>query len=136
VQALLDEGHTWIVDADLKSYFDTIPKDRLMRRVEERIADGHVLARLRSYLDQGVMEGPAALRRRRRGHSARGGDQSPCWRTFISMDKLKTRIRELTPRRTCGNSLEHCLTQLNEGLGGWFGYFKHSHRTMFPPVDK
>ena len=34
VQTLLDEGHTWIVDADLKGYFDTIPKDRLMSRVE------------------------------------------------------------------------------------------------------
>ena len=44
VQALFDEGSTWIVDADLKSYFDTIPKDRLMCRVEERIADGRVLA--------------------------------------------------------------------------------------------
>ena len=56
VQALLDEGHTWIVDADLKSYFDRIPKDRLMSRVEERIADGRVLELLRSYLNQGVME--------------------------------------------------------------------------------
>jgi RNA-directed DNA polymerase len=56
VQTLLDEGCTWIVDADLKSYFDTIPKDRLMRRVEERIADGRVLALIRSYLDQEVME--------------------------------------------------------------------------------
>lgn len=57
VRTLLDEGGTWVVDADLKSYFDTIPKDRLMRRVEERIADGRVLALIRSYLDQGVMEG-------------------------------------------------------------------------------
>ena len=56
VQSLLNEGHTWIVDADLKSYFDTIPKDRLMRRLEERLADGRVLALLRSYLDQEVME--------------------------------------------------------------------------------
>ena len=56
VQTLLDEGHTWIVDADLKAYFDTIPKDRLMSRVKERIADSRVLTLLRSYLDQGVME--------------------------------------------------------------------------------
>lgn len=56
VQTLLDEGRTWIVDADLKSYFDTIPKDRLMSRVAERIADSRVLALIRSYLDQAVME--------------------------------------------------------------------------------
>jgi RNA-directed DNA polymerase len=56
VQNLLNEDHTWIVDADLKSYFDTIPKDRLMRRIEERIADSRVLALLQSYLDQAVME--------------------------------------------------------------------------------
>ena len=58
------------------------------------------------------------------------------WPRKKSMDKLKTRIRELTPRRTCGNSFEHCIRQLNEALGGWFGYFKHSHRITFPPVDK
>jgi RNA-directed DNA polymerase len=56
VQTLLDEGCTWIVDADLKAYFDTIPKDRLMDRVKERIADSRVLTLIRSYLDQGVME--------------------------------------------------------------------------------
>ena len=56
VQHLLDEGCTWIVDADLKSYFDTIPKARLMTRVEEHIADGRVLALIRSYLDQGAMD--------------------------------------------------------------------------------
>jgi RNA-directed DNA polymerase len=56
VQTLLNEGCTWIVDADLKSYFDTIPKDQLMHRIEERLADGRVLALIRSYLDQEVME--------------------------------------------------------------------------------
>lgn len=56
VQALLDEGRTWIVDADLKGYFDTIPKDRLMSRVRERIADGRVLGLIQGYLDQEVME--------------------------------------------------------------------------------
>lgn len=56
VQTLLNEGRTWIVDADIKSSFDQIPKDRLMGRVEERIADSRVLALIRGYLDQGVME--------------------------------------------------------------------------------
>jgi RNA-directed DNA polymerase len=56
VQALLDEGRVWVVDADLQGYFDTIPKDRLMAKVEERIADGRVLSLLQDYLEQGVME--------------------------------------------------------------------------------
>lgn len=56
VQTLLDEGRTWVVDADLQAYFDTIPKDRLMNRVKERIADNRVLGLIRSYLDQEVME--------------------------------------------------------------------------------
>ena len=34
------EGYTFVVDADLKSYFDTIPHERLMARVEDRISDG------------------------------------------------------------------------------------------------
>jgi len=29
-----------VVDADLESYFDMIPHERLMQRVEERISDG------------------------------------------------------------------------------------------------
>jgi len=56
VDALLQSGHVWVVDADLKSYFDTIPHDRLMARVKERIADGRVLALLEAYLRAGVLE--------------------------------------------------------------------------------
>jgi RNA-directed DNA polymerase len=44
------------VDADLKSYFDTIPHERLMALVEQRVADGNVLRLLRQYLKAGVME--------------------------------------------------------------------------------
>jgi RNA-directed DNA polymerase len=57
VDALLNAGHVWVVDADLKSYFDTIPHEKLMELVEERIADGGVLTVIRSFLQQGVMEG-------------------------------------------------------------------------------
>jgi RNA-directed DNA polymerase len=56
VDALLQSGHVWVVDADLKSYFDTIPHDRLMALVKERIADGRVLALVESYLRAGVLE--------------------------------------------------------------------------------
>jgi RNA-directed DNA polymerase len=57
VDRLLKEGYRYVVDADLKSYFDTIPHDKLLERVRERVADGRVLQLIESFLSQGVMEG-------------------------------------------------------------------------------
>jgi RNA-directed DNA polymerase len=57
IESLLNEGHVHVVDADLKSYFDTIPKDRLMNRVRERVSDSRVLGLVESFLEQGVMDG-------------------------------------------------------------------------------
>jgi RNA-directed DNA polymerase len=57
VDHLLKLGYVYVVDADLKSYFDTIPRDRLLERVETKVSDGRVLALLRAYLEQGVMDG-------------------------------------------------------------------------------
>jgi RNA-directed DNA polymerase len=56
VDALLKAGHVWVVDADLKSYFDTIPHDRLLALVKTRVADGRVLALVESFLRAGVLE--------------------------------------------------------------------------------
>lgn len=216
VQALLDGGHTWVVDADLKSYFDTIPKDRLMGRVEERIADSRVLALLRGYLDQEVMEELIRHEPTERG-TPQGAVISPLlaniylnpldhllaaagvqmvryaddfvllcrsedearsalarvqtwvqengltlhpektrivdatqpggfdflgyhfereyrWPRRKALDKLKDKVRELTPR-TSGVSMEVTVARLNEVLRGWYGYFKHSYHTTFPNVD-
>ena len=57
IDRLLKEGFTFVVDADLQSYFDTIPHERLMERVEERISDGRLLALLHSWLKQDIMAG-------------------------------------------------------------------------------
>jgi len=56
VEALLQQGGTWIVDADLKGYFDTIPQDKLLAAVAAKVADSRVLKLIESYLRQGVME--------------------------------------------------------------------------------
>lgn len=57
VDALLKAGYVYVVDADLKSYFDTIPHDRLMALIATKISDGRVLALIESFLKQGVMDG-------------------------------------------------------------------------------
>ncbi len=57
VNYLLKQDYNWVVDADLKSYYDTIPREQLLARVEEKVADGPVLALIAAYLQQGVLEG-------------------------------------------------------------------------------
>lgn len=216
VQHLLDEGCTWVVDADLKRYFDTIPHGRLMTKVGERIADGRVLELVEHYLKQGVLDGlshyeageegtpqgavispllaniylnpldhlmagqgyemvryaddfvilcrsraaaEAALHHVQAWVQAQGLTLHPektrivdvmqpggfdflgyhfergyRWPRKKSLMKLKDSIRRLTPR-TSGISLEATITKINRVLRGWYGYFKHSHRTTFPPLD-
>ena len=56
VDRRLKAGPVWVVDADLKGYFDSIPHDRLLQRVKERVADGRVLALIQAFLKQGVLE--------------------------------------------------------------------------------
>ncbi len=57
VDRLLKSGHSWVVDADLKSYFDTIDHDRLMEQIAERISDSKLLELLRRYLNQEIIDG-------------------------------------------------------------------------------
>jgi RNA-directed DNA polymerase len=57
VDELLKAGYTHVVDADLKSYFDTIPHDRLMALVGQKISDGRMLTLIEQFLKQGVLDG-------------------------------------------------------------------------------
>jgi RNA-directed DNA polymerase len=52
----LKAGHCWVVDADLQSYFDTIPHASLLAKVGKRIADGRVLGLVEQFLKQDIME--------------------------------------------------------------------------------
>lgn len=56
VDELLRNGCTHVVDVDIKGYFDSIPHERLLALVRERIADGRVLGLIEGFLKQGVME--------------------------------------------------------------------------------
>jgi RNA-directed DNA polymerase len=56
VDHLLQAGYSWVVDADLKSYFDTIPHAALLARVREKVTDSKVLGLLEAFLTAEVME--------------------------------------------------------------------------------
>jgi len=56
IEAIRDEGHEWIVDADIKAFFDTVNHEKLIDAVAERISDGRVLRLIRSFLKADIME--------------------------------------------------------------------------------
>jgi RNA-directed DNA polymerase len=56
VQAELKSGRHYVIDADIKSYFDTIEHECLMQLVEEQISDGRVLELIRRFLKQEVID--------------------------------------------------------------------------------
>ncbi len=56
VEELWKQGRPWCVELDFKSYFDTIPHERLEALIGQRIVDSSVLTLLRQCLKAGVME--------------------------------------------------------------------------------
>jgi RNA-directed DNA polymerase len=214
VDALLKAGHTYIVDADLKSYFDTIPHDRLLALVGQKVSDGRILALVAAYLEQGVLDGleewtpeqgtpqgavcspllsniyldpldhlmaargfemvryaddfvvlcrspqeaAAALTAVQEWTAAAGLSLHPTKTRLVdarndgfdflgyrfaaghrrprakSLEKFKNAVRATT-KRTAGHSLSQIIADLNRTLRGWFEYFKHSHRSVFAPLD-
>ena len=216
VDQLLKAGCSWVVDADIANYFDTIPQDKLLKQVTRKVADSRVLQLVTTMLRQEVMEGlvnwtptagtpqgavispllaniyldpldhelaasgfemvryaddfvilcrteteaRAALARvqawtvqaglqlhadktRIVDVTQRGGfdflgyhfERGYRWPRRKSVAKLRAKIRQHTKRRN-GQSLQTIIANVNQTLAGWFEYFKHSHKTAFPPLDK
>ncbi len=216
VSDLLGRGYTWVIDADLQSYFDTIPHAPLVAQVEEKVSDGAVIAMLKAYLQQNVMEAmdqwtpeegtpqgaiispllsniyldPLDHDMERQGiemvryaddfvilcqseaeaeealekvrqwtvkaelklhpsktrivdATQKGGfdflgyhfERNMRWPRNKSLRKFKDTIRAKT-KRTNGNSLQTIIENVNRTTIGWFGYFKHSHVTTYPSLDR
>lgn len=214
VDALLKDGCVFVVDADLKSYFDTIPHERLLSELGRKVSDGRIMGLVGQFLRQGILDGLAAwtpeagtpqgavispllsniyldpldqmmaqagyemvryaddfvvlcrseaeaaqalamigqwtaaaglvlhpLKTRMLdarqasfeflGYRFEGGRR---WPRPKSLAKLKDIVRAKT-RRHSGHSLEAIIAGLNPVLRGWFGYFRHSHRTSFADLD-
>ena len=91
VDALLKAGYTFVVDANVKSYFDTLPQGSLMDRLEDKISDGKVLALVEAFLGQkaegvrlSALDGPACTRDCRAAQG-RGDRMESSTRTFARL---------------------------------------------------
>lgn len=56
VEAWLDAGDVYGVDADVQEYDETIPQDRLVASVQQKISDRRVLGLVKKFLNQGILE--------------------------------------------------------------------------------
>jgi group II intron reverse transcriptase/maturase len=75
VKEYLDEGYLYVVDADIKGFFDNIEHELIMAEVSYEIADGNILQLIERFLKSGVME-EGQLRPTRKG-TPQGGVISP-----------------------------------------------------------
>jgi group II intron reverse transcriptase/maturase len=56
VEQYKSEGYHYVLDADIKAFYDTIPHSLMIDRLREKIADGWVLRSIRNMLKAGVMQ--------------------------------------------------------------------------------
>ena len=54
--AMGSEHVNWVLDADIRKFFDSVDHESLMRCIEQRIGDRRILHLLRQWLEAGVME--------------------------------------------------------------------------------
>jgi len=72
----IGEGKMQVYDADIQGYFDSIPHDKLLKALEYRIADRHVLALIRKWMKAPVYEAGKSMRKTEQG-TPQGGVISP-----------------------------------------------------------
>jgi len=77
VQALMIQGHTEVIDADLSGYFDSIPHAELMKAVARRVSDRHLLALIKAWLEMPVEESDARGRKQRTTRNRDEGKGTP-----------------------------------------------------------
>jgi RNA-directed DNA polymerase len=71
----INSGRHWVIDLDLKSFFDLVHHDKLMSLISCRIRDKILLRLIRRYLQSGILEN-GIVRPRRKG-TPQGGPLSP-----------------------------------------------------------
>jgi group II intron reverse transcriptase/maturase len=78
------DGHDWVVDLDLDSFFDRVNHDLLLERVRREVSDRRVLKLIRKYLKVGLMMD--GLVSPRREGTPQGGPLSPLLSNILLTD--------------------------------------------------
>jgi group II intron reverse transcriptase/maturase len=55
IKKYVQQGYTWVIDADVEKFFDSVDHKLMMSFVAEEISDGKVLSLIKSWLKAGVM---------------------------------------------------------------------------------
>jgi RNA-directed DNA polymerase len=77
IREALEQGMCWVLDADVTAYFDSIPHDRLMKAVAERVVDGAMLALVKMFLEAPVVDERNDGPKRNKQGTPQGGVISP-----------------------------------------------------------
>lgn len=75
-QGYIQGGKKWVVDIDLKSFFDEVNHDRLMRLVGEKVRDKHLMRLIGGYLRAPMQAADGSKQKRQKG-TPQGGPLSP-----------------------------------------------------------
>jgi RNA-directed DNA polymerase len=118
VAELLKAGYVHVVDADLQSYYDTIPRQPLLERIKTKVADGKVLDLLSAYLEQEVLEN-AKYWTPEQG-TPQGAVISPLL-SNLYLDPLDHQMAQRGYEMVCGTptTLSFCVSVLSKLNGGW-----------------
>lgn len=87
----VSEGYMWVVDIDLKSFFDQINHDRLMQRLSQGIGDKGLLRLIHLYLRSGLMKD--GIESQRMSGTPQGGPLSPLL-SNIYLDELDKELEK------------------------------------------
>ena len=88
----VSQGYEWVVDIDLKSFFDLINQDRLMQRLYKGIGDKRILRLIRKYLRAGMLLG-GGLEQQRVSGTPQGGPLSPLLSNIV-LDELDKELEK------------------------------------------
>jgi RNA-directed DNA polymerase len=143
VDRWLQAGSTWVVDVDLESSFETMPKGALLARVAEKVSDGALLALIQRFLDQEMLDG---MEQWTPGTGVPQGSVLSPWLSHLSWHPLDCVMAQTAYKaiRSCDDLVMLCRTQADAeaALGrirGWtaaHGLRLHAEQTRIVDASR